>query len=112
MGQVYFNKFHINRIWAAVLLQACEDIVSPTDTDKPDTRRALRRQALAWVTSTRTDECSFISVCLNLCINPNIARQKILQLPRYPGGRKKRLRSLFISKSDLVMRSGEVQVYG
>lgn len=94
MPKVFLKRDDVDRIWAAVLLQACKDVVSP-DASKAVSRATIRRQALAWIMSTRTDTCSFIGVCLNLGMDPHNARLKILQLPRDVSRREKRLLSMF-----------------
>lgn len=75
------KKESVNRLWAAVLLQACKDIVSPLDHYSSG-KEVARRQAMAWINSDREGDCSFVSVCLLLGFNPQYIRAKALTLPR------------------------------
>lgn len=81
MWQMALEKEDVSRLWAAVLLQACKDIVSPFD-HKVNSRRAIRRKALSWVLSTRNDATSFISVCGYLGFDPDHVREIMLRLPQ------------------------------
>ncbi len=77
MGLYIIPGGSLRRLWAAALIQAYEDIIDP-DSDKPGTRDVIQRKAIAWVTSTRSDTSSFISVCVYLGLNPVKVRKIIL----------------------------------
>ena len=64
---------YYKNLWASVLDQAIFDIRSHSKINQ-----VYSNQAIAWLNSTNTKIKSFIWICTILNLNPDIAREKIL----------------------------------